>query len=56
VLLQQRKFGNSIGAFQQSFFPASNQNAHSRGECNAEQLAGIDPVLVVDAEELGLFF
>lgn len=49
----QRKFGNGIGPFQQSFFPASNQNAHSRRERNAEHFAGIDPVLVIDAYELG---
>jgi hypothetical protein len=54
VLCQQRKFGNGIGLFKQSFFSASNQNAHSRRERNAQHFAGIDPVLVVDADDLGL--
>jgi len=43
------------GFFKQSFFPASNQNAHSRRERNAQHFAGIDPVLIVDADNRGLF-
>ena len=36
VLCQQRKFGNGIRPFEQSSFPTSDQNAHSRRERNAQ--------------------
>jgi hypothetical protein len=42
VIGKRFKFGKGIAPGNQSFLAAPNQNAHSGGECDTEQLASID--------------
>jgi hypothetical protein len=55
MFCQRRKFGQGLATRKQTLFAASNQDADSCGERNTEQLASIDSVLVIDAQNVGLF-
>jgi hypothetical protein len=52
VFCQCRKFGQGLAARKQTLFAASNQDADSCGERNTEQLAGIDSVLLINAQNV----
>jgi hypothetical protein len=54
VFRQRGKLLKGLRLFEQSLFLASDQDAHCCGECDTQQLARVDPILVVDADHLSL--
>jgi hypothetical protein len=56
VFCERRESGKCGATIEQTVFAAPKQDAHSGGEGNTEQLAGIDAILIIDADDASSSF
>lgn len=56
LVASNANLARASGPSSSPFFRAANQNAHRRGERDAQELAGMDPALIVYTQELSFFY